>query len=381
MVTAGVQNIRVVCAAAVARGVPARKLLAAVELEPRSLLDADGRIPVASALRVWHVASELCADPGFGLSAVDHLRPDYFGLLGYALHAGATVGEALRRLARYFHVVDSRVALELVEDGRHVHVQLSIDNRGATADDLRHPVECLLAGLLLVEQRATGAPLRPVSVAFRHAAPDDVSGHVRAFGVLPLFEQPRSELVLPASALALHHLAPDASLNALAERHVRRLIEEQPASETFAVRTRRALLEELRHGEPALARIAARLRTSERTLQRRLLGEGTTLLSLLDEIRRAVALRHLAETKESIAEIAFLLGFSEVRAFHRAFKRWTGSTPAAYRHSAVAAGGVAAGAAPPSPAPSAGPAMPAPVAEPSPEIAPVADAPPGAADL
>ena len=96
---------------------------------------------------------------------------------------------------------------------------------------------------------------------------------------------------------------------------------------------RRALVEELRLGEPTLPRLAARLRMSERTLQRRLSAEGTTMQAMLDDARSEISLRRLAESKQSIAEISFLLGFAEVRAFHRAFKRWTGSTPAAYRQS------------------------------------------------
>ena len=76
---------------------------------------------------------------------------------------------------------------------------------------------------------------------------------------------------------------------------------------------------------------SARMRMSERTLQRNLGREGTSMQALLDELRHQLALRHLAEAKESIAEISFLLGFADVRAFHRAFKRWTGATPAAYR--------------------------------------------------
>jgi AraC-like DNA-binding protein len=99
---------------------------------------------------------------------------------------------------------------------------------------------------------------------------------------------------------------------------------------------RRVLLEELRLGEPTLARLAARMRMSERTLQRHLGQEGTSMQALLDEARHQLSLRHLGEAKESIAEISFLLGFAEVRAFHRAFKRWTGSTPAAYRQARTA---------------------------------------------
>jgi AraC-like DNA-binding protein len=77
--------------------------------------------------------------------------------------------------------------------------------------------------------------------------------------------------------------------------------------------------------------IAARMHMSPRTLQRRLRDEGTTYLELLNDVRRELALRHVQEGRESISEIAFLLGFSEVSTFHRAFKRWCGRTPAEVR--------------------------------------------------
>ncbi len=144
--------------------------------------------------------------------------------------------------------------------------------------------------------------------------------------------------------LDLPGAGPDPHMVHAAERHLRRLLGQLPPDDAFATRARRALLEELRRGEPTLDRLAARLRTSERTLQRRLSGEGTSLQALLDNLRRALSLRHLAESTESSAEIAFVLGVSEVSAFHRAFKCWTGSTPAAYRQAR-------AGGAPPAPAP------------------------------
>lgn len=127
------------------------------------------------------------------------------------------------------------------------------------------------------------------------------------------------------------HIAPDAGLVSLAERHLERRSGELPPAETFAARARRVLLEELELGEPTLARLAARLRMSERTVQRRLGDEGTSMQALLDDVRCEISLRQLAETTRTIAEIAYAVGFAEVRAFHRAFKRWTGSTPAAYR--------------------------------------------------
>jgi AraC-like DNA-binding protein len=117
---------------------------------------------------------------------------------------------------------------------------------------------------------------------------------------------------------------------------VHRMLDELPAAESFLERVRRIVLEELGLGEPTLVRLAQRLQMSRRTLQRWLQREQTSVQALVDDARRESALRLLASTGQSIAEIAHLAGFAEVRAFHRAFKRWTGSTPAAYRKALTA---------------------------------------------
>ena len=330
--TAAVENVRMVVAAAAGRGVPPGKLLAASGLDPQSLMANDGRVPAEPVLRLWRTAAELCGDPGFGLSLVDHLQPYYLGGLGLAVHGSATFGDALRRLSQFFALVNQRAALELVDDGPLVRARFVI-RAELDAEELRHPVECLIAVLLWTGRRTTGAALQPVAVGFRHAAPAELAAHERTFGMVPRFEQPENELVFARAALAMPLLAPSGEMTALAERHLHRRIAELPPIEAFTGRVRRVLLEQLEAGEPTLARLAARLGMSERTVQRRLSSEGTSMQALLDEARREISLRRLAESKQSIAEISFLLGFAEVRAFHRAFKRWTGSTPAVYRQS------------------------------------------------
>jgi AraC-like DNA-binding protein len=330
MPTAAVQNVRLVVAAALARGVPPGKLFAQAGIEPQSLLDPDGRLPAEVALRAWRAAAELSGDPNFGLSVVDHVRPDTHGGVGYVVHGSATLGEGMRRLSTFFRLLHQRTTLEVVSEGGLARLRFVADYDGPPGE-LKHPVECMLSVLLSACRRTTGRPLRPLAVSFRHGAPAALDAHRRAFDVEPAFDQPHSELCFAAEVFDLPSAGPDAQMVFAAERHLRQLLEQLPRDEAFATRARGALLEELRRGEPTLERLAARLRVSERTLQRRLSQEGTSLQALLDDLRRELSLRHLAESGESIAEIAFVLGFSEVSAFHRAFKRWTGSTPGAYR--------------------------------------------------
>jgi AraC-like DNA-binding protein len=106
-----------------------------------------------------------------------------------------------------------------------------------------------------------------------------------------------------------------------------------PAPDSSAHRVRRILADALADGEgqATLAAVADKLHMSERSLQRRLADEGLKFDALLDELRRELAVRYLQDRKVAIAEVAYLLGYSEPSAFHRAFKRWTGKTPSELR--------------------------------------------------
>src|SRR5690606_5280525 len=106
--------------------------------------------------------------------------------------------------------------------------------------------------------------------------------------------------------------------------------EQHPSGQTVLDDARRVIEAALPEGVPELAELAERLGCSARTLQRRLAEHGTSLRKLIDEVRHQLALRHLA-AELSIAEVSFLLGFSEPSAFHRAFRRWTDRTPAQWR--------------------------------------------------
>jgi AraC-like DNA-binding protein len=117
----------------------------------------------------------------------------------------------------------------------------------------------------------------------------------------------------------------------IVETQVLALLAKLPKAEATTDAVRRLLAEKLANGPPTLEQIARRLRMSARTLHRRLDQEGTSFRRILAEVRREVAARHLREPQLAVGEIAFLLGFSEASAFHRAFKRWTGHAPRAYR--------------------------------------------------
>src|SRR4029077_7331782 len=109
----------------------------------------------------------------------------------------------------------------------------------------------------------------------------------------------------------------DPKLHSVVCRHAEHLLAELPKAESLTEKVRVLIAQELPHVQPSVGHVARLLRMSSRTLGRRLEDEGTTFRSLLDELRRKLAVQYLASPHIALAEVAFLLGFSEVAAFHR----------------------------------------------------------------
>jgi AraC-like DNA-binding protein len=115
------------------------------------------------------------------------------------------------------------------------------------------------------------------------------------------------------------------------KQHLERVLAEIPQEDEVLASVQRAVAESMREGDPNLARVAKKMAMSPRTLQRQLKEQGMEFKQLVDDTRRRFALSYLRNRRNTLTEIAFLLGYSEASAFNRAFKRWTGSTPLAYR--------------------------------------------------
>jgi AraC-like DNA-binding protein len=316
--------------AARARGVDSAALLAAVGLAPELLASPEARVPLATVRALWDEAAARSGDVHFGLHAGEAVPRGAFGVLEYTAGAGATLGDGLRLLARYTRLVDQAAEVTLEVQGARATLchALPGDPLGAGP----HASAFILAGLLSYARQATGTPLAPLEVRLPHPAPADAREHARVFGGPVRFGAPDVALVLPASALPLPLATADAGLLAILQAHAEELLARlaPPAGETTS-RVRALLLPRLAEGEPEVGAAARALGLSSRTLQRRLADEGATFREVHDALRRELALRHVGEGRLSLAEVAFLLGFQEPSAFHRAFRRWTGTTPGAWR--------------------------------------------------
>lgn len=327
--------IRAIVAFSASAGVPPPVLLSAAKLDPMLLAGPDADLLPAQELRLWDAAARLTGDQDFGLHLAQWAvgcAEELFDVLAFALRSCATLGEHYRLAVRYMRLVHQGVYLQLEEEqdvARLVHGHYQ-----EPSTPPRQPVEGMLALSLLQGRRALGEEFAPREVCFTHARPAQVHEQERLFGAPVHYGCPRNELVLDRALLVRPQLHAEPRLLALLDRQLAGLLSELPEDRSCQAMVRRAMMDELPEREPAMAAIAGRLHMSPRSLQRRLQSEGTSFAQVLFELRRDLALRYLRDERIAIGEVGFLLGFLDVAAFHRAFKRWTGSTPAQYRRSA-----------------------------------------------
>lgn len=317
--------------AAAAMGVDPRELQRLTGFDAASAEDPDARIPLAQEESLWDEAARLSGDEDFGLHAAERLKPGAFDVLDYAVRTAPTLRQALERLARYNRLEHDAAVFTLHDRGLHTRVEHGFGGLGGPC---RHAAEFTLASHLTIGSQITGTRLFPTAVDFRHARPASTTEHVRLFGVEPRFSCEVNALEWESSVLERSVTSADPGLSRVIERQAQAMLAARPEPMTsYTERVRQLLTTALAQGggEATLKSLASRLKMSERSLQRRLTDEGVTFDEVLDGLRRELSLRYLADPKLAISEVAYLLGYSEPSPFHRAFRRWTGTTPSEAR--------------------------------------------------
>ncbi len=288
------------------------------------------RIPYSDLLALWESVMRAVDDPSFPVREAQAGSIHDYDAVGLACMTQPTLGEAMRQCVRYSKVWTDVSEWSIERSDRTISLVFGCP--GPLDLGLRASTENVLADLHHAGRTLTGVDYPAAVVRFRHPAPRDTSAHEAFFGGPVEWGAPRNELTVAAELANLPLPKADPALAAFFDRHVKKLLDrDPPAPERVASRVRAFLLEEVQRGAPTLQTAAAHLRTSPRTLKRRLQEEGTTFQDLLDGVRCDLAKRYLEEQRLALGEVSFLLGFSEPSAFHRAFKRWTGRTPLAYR--------------------------------------------------
>ncbi len=308
-------------------GLDTEALLRRAGVDAASIADPDARLPAGQSDALWREALAAAGDPFLALHAAEATPFGAFPALDYLAASSATLGEGLSRVAAYFPLVDPRGRIEV----RSAPAAVAVVFRGAGGLALPPPAqEYTLAVLWLRARQVASAPWKPVEVRFTFPAPGRSGEHARVFEAEPRFGAREAALFLPRAAWDMPTRAPDAGLLSLLDQHARRLAVPAAAG-GLPEQARAAIAADLPGREPSLDAVARRLGQSRRSLQRRLEESGTSFAKLVAAVRRERAEAFLASREVSVAEVSWLVGFSEQSAFTRAFRRWTGRSPTEFR--------------------------------------------------
>ncbi len=306
-----------------ALGLDAERVRRDAGIDAAVLADPDARIPFELTARIWPAAQAQWGRPGLGLHTGAALPFGEFGVIDYAMASAPTLAEGLAALGRAFRVVSHGATALGLE--RRAGGSGALCFSGVFPPDVRD----YGIGSMVVRLRHLGA--RPAALSFVGPPFDAPDAYARALGVSPRFHAAANEVRLTAADLdAPRDDARYRGLAPIVGREVERLLADLPDPSASA-EARRVIARLLPSGTPGIDAIARALGVSRRTLQRRLADEGATLRALIESTREELAIRHLDSDRLRIAEVAYLLGYSEPGTFTTAFTRWTGRSPTEHR--------------------------------------------------
>jgi AraC-like DNA-binding protein len=317
---------------AVSRGAGHKALARRSGVSPEELRDADGRIPLAKYVALMRAAKELCRDPAFALHFGEEVDLSEVSVVGQFGSTSGRMADDIADLNRF-----APLAIEFEGDGDRFRLE-RIDGRLWLVDarpdpnDFPELTESFFARVVCSLRRRLGEGRHIESVMVTHAAPAYRAEYDRIFRVPVLFRSERNAL-LPSKRLWSTEGADSVSryVSGVLRQHAEALLEKLKGSRSTRGRVERSLASLLRTGDATMDVVARRLGLTRQTLFRRLRAEGATFEQVRDELRRDTALKELGGGKLSVKEAAYRLGYSDPAAFSRAFKRWTGRRPGAWR--------------------------------------------------
>jgi AraC-like DNA-binding protein len=318
----------------IAREAYARARKAKIELAPllkeagltgQQIEDQDSRITVRAQIKFLNVVANALQDPllGFHIAQTAELRK--LGLLYYVGASSETLGEVLQRAARYTSTANEGLSLKC-RVGPDISIELGYVGVARHLD--RQQMECFMTMLLRFFRQLSGVRLMPSRLRLVHRSDNEHSEFAAYFGGNVDFSAGVDELTFARKTWDMVVVSADRYLNRLLVASCEEALSRRRASQgSFRSAVENAIVPLLPHGKAHASEISRRLGLTRRTCARRLSSEGLTFSQVLDTLRGDLARQYLADQDLSISRIAWLLGYRQVSAFTRAFKRRTGKTP------------------------------------------------------
>lgn len=302
-------------------------ILAEAGIDPGLLADGERTIAFSSAGRLLAICAARTGCDHFGLILGQTAGLECLGLVGMLAQCSPDLGTALRSLVLHLHVHD-RGAIPTLSVGEH-EARFGYAIYSPAAEGTAQAYDLALATGYNLLRALCGPRWQPAEVLLSHARPRDIGPYQRAFRARLRFDTERSALIFPATWLATRLPGAHPRRYRMLEERIGRLASMN--GQDLAARVRRIACDLMLDGQSSLGAVADALALHPRTLNRRLRQQGSSYRNLNEECRQAIARQLLRDTELAIADIAAVLAYSDVTVFTRAFRRWSGATPGAWR--------------------------------------------------
>jgi AraC-like DNA-binding protein len=310
-------------------GLDPRPLFNEHGIDPETLFDAGARIPIDRYQRLDMSAAELSGDPYFGLKGADYFRPAHLGALGFAWLASSSLRTAFQRMSRYARVIQEKLSIELDEDEQYFYVRIDA-HLPLMNEQIREDGQ--LAAVIKLCRIIAGKDFNPAKACFRQQQPAQTGYHYELFRCPVEFSCSDTMMVIRIEDIDKRLTGSNDELAKLNEHIVVKYLAHS-ARHDIVNRVKAAIIDGLSGGTVNEVTIAKELHTTPRNMHRKLQKEGSSFKQLLTDVRKELAQQYIKDRSKTLTEISFLLGFSEVSSFSRAYKGWMGMPPSEARQS------------------------------------------------
>lgn len=317
--------------AAAGSGIDPKAMLALAGIEHEAPWDPKAMIPAVAYYDMLEAMAKEVDVTEMPVHVGASMRCDEYGALGLAWKAAPTLYGSCARVERYARLWTGVVSYELRPDPRGT--LFILHRAGERRLGLRLSNEATLASAVSLSRQVCPVPFAPLEVFAQHAAPKSKAFHEEWFGCPVTFGADLDAVLISREAMERPNILGDEGIS----RYLMSDLDAELATfrnvPALVTDAKDAIAQALNEGAPRMSDIARGLGLSARSFHRRLSEHGLSFQTLTEETRRELAEGLLRDAQYSLADVAFLTGFSEQSSFTRAFKRWLGKTPANYRKS------------------------------------------------
>jgi len=307
---------------------------AVCDIDPAIVKDQESRIAAEKLSLLLNYCNDKLDRHDISVLVAREFRPGVFHALGYAMMSSSSLKDALACIVQYKRVVSNSCSLELVEAGDQLLLEMNVQTYEDTGRKVldRQMTETFLATIVQLSRELVSFDFNPQRLVLAFDAPDFSTTYLNEFFHCDVeFNAAKSTLVFDLAQADTELIGGNPLITQVHQKMLDEFLSRIDKDDlTYVIKNK--IYQVLPMGAPSQTEIAQQLGLSLRNLQRKLHDKDTSYKEILEQIRKKLAMDYIKQRHLSLSEIGYLVGFSSVGNFNRAFKRWTNITPGEYRH-------------------------------------------------